>query len=240
MHVDGAVEALQHHADRGAVAGRHQRDRGLRQVGLAQALGQRGVDRARRAIAVGAAAQDHGVAGLERQRAGVGGDVRPALVDDADDADRHAHALDGHAVRPRPGFGDLADRVGQLAHHVEALGHGLDALVVRASSRSRNEPVRPAALPSATSSALAARISALPARIAAAMAASARSFCAVEASASTRAAALARRPIVAHGRGDVARSLDGLQRRGHGAASFAQSVHFDALLSRSSAGWEGH
>ncbi len=26
----------------------------------------------------------------------------PALVDDADDAERHAHALDGHAVRPRP------------------------------------------------------------------------------------------------------------------------------------------
>ena len=84
-----AVEALQHHADRGAVAGRHQRDRSLRQVGFAQALGERGVDRARRAVAVGAAAQDHGVAGLERQRAGVGGDVRPALVDHADDAERH-------------------------------------------------------------------------------------------------------------------------------------------------------
>ena len=125
--------------------------------GLAQALGQRCMDGARRAVAVRAAAQDHGVAGLQRQRAGVGGDVRPAFVDDADDAERHAHALDGHAVRPRPGFGDLADRIGQLADDVEALGHRLDALVVQ------RQPVeerggQPAALPSAMSSALAARI----------------------------------------------------------------------------------
>ena len=63
--VDLAVEAGEHHADRGAVAGRHQRDRRLRQVGFAQALGQRGVDRARRAMAVRAAAQDHGVAGFQ-------------------------------------------------------------------------------------------------------------------------------------------------------------------------------
>ena len=129
-HVDGAVEALQHQADRGAVARRHQRDRVLGQAGVAQALGQRGMDGARRAVAVRAAAQDHGVAGLQRQRAGVGGHVRPALVDHADHAERHAHALDGHAVRPGPGFRDLADRIGQRAHHVEAVGHRRDALVV--------------------------------------------------------------------------------------------------------------
>ena len=45
--VDRAVEARQHHADRGAVARRHQLDRGLGQAGRAQALGQRGMDRAR-------------------------------------------------------------------------------------------------------------------------------------------------------------------------------------------------
>ena len=146
--VDAAVEAFEHHADGGAVARRHQRDRVLGQVGFAQALGERGMDGARRAVAVGAAAQDHGVAGLQRQRAGVGGDVGPAFVDDADDAERHAHALDGHAVRARPGFGDLADRIGQLADDVEALGHRFDALVVRApagrgTSRSGPRPCRP-------------------------------------------------------------------------------------------------
>ena len=129
--VDIAVEALQHHADRAAVAGRNQRDRGLRQIGFAQPFGQSGMDGARRAMAVGAAAQDHGVAGLQGQRAGVGGDVGPAFVDHADDAERHLDALDGHAVRPRPGFGDPADRIGKAAHHVEAFGHRLDALVVQ-------------------------------------------------------------------------------------------------------------
>ena len=53
-------------------------------------------------MALRAAAQDRGIAGLEAQRAGIGGHVRPAFVDDADDAERHAHALDGHAVGPRP------------------------------------------------------------------------------------------------------------------------------------------
>ena len=128
--VDGAVEPGEHHPDRGAVARRHQLDRGFGQRGRAQALGQRGVDRAIAAMALRAAAQDRGIAGLEAERGGIGGDVRAALVDDADDAERHPHALDGHAVRPRPALRHRADRIGERAHHVERLGHGGDALVV--------------------------------------------------------------------------------------------------------------
>ena len=64
-HVDSAVEPLQQLADRGAVAGRHQRDRVLRQAGFLQALRERRMNGARRAVAVRAAAQDHRVAGLE-------------------------------------------------------------------------------------------------------------------------------------------------------------------------------
>ena len=114
---------------------------------------QRGVDGAGGAEAVRAAAQDHGIAGLEAQRAGIGGDVRPALVDHADDAERHAHALDAHAVRPRPGRHDGADRIGELAHHVEAVRHGLDP------RRVERQPVeegrgRAGALASARSSAI--------------------------------------------------------------------------------------
>ena len=56
------------------------------------------VDRRRRTHALAPAAQDRGVPGLEAQRARIRGHVRPALVDDADDAERHAHALD-HAGR---------------------------------------------------------------------------------------------------------------------------------------------
>ena len=88
--VDIAVEAGQHQPDRGAVARRHQLDGGFGQTGLAQALLERGMDGAARAQAVGAAAQDRGIAGFQAQRAGIGGHVRPALIDDADDAERHA------------------------------------------------------------------------------------------------------------------------------------------------------
>ena len=64
------------------------------------------MDRAAGAETVRAAAQDHRVAGLQAQRAGIGGDVGAALEDHADDAERRAHALDGQAVRPLPALGD--------------------------------------------------------------------------------------------------------------------------------------
>ena len=41
------------------------------------------------------------VAGPQAERPGVGGDVRPALIDDADHPEGHAHPLDRQAVRPR-------------------------------------------------------------------------------------------------------------------------------------------
>jgi hypothetical protein len=76
---------------------------------------------------VGAAAQHHRVAGLETQRAGVGADIGPALEDHGDDAERHAHAFDGHAVGALPAFGDGADRIGNIAHGADAVGHRGDA-----------------------------------------------------------------------------------------------------------------
>ena len=103
-------------------------DRILGQAGRAQAAHERGMDRTGGAAAVGAAAQDRRIAGLERQRPGIGGDVGTAFIDDADDAERHPHALDGHTVGPGPGFGHPADRIVQAAHHVEALGHRRDPL----------------------------------------------------------------------------------------------------------------
>ena len=87
-HVDIAVEARQHGADRRAVAGRHELDRVRRQARLLQPLahglrdGQRGTE------AVRAAAQDHGIAGLQAERAGIRRHVGAALEDDADDAER--------------------------------------------------------------------------------------------------------------------------------------------------------
>ena len=93
-HVDGAVEAAQHGADSGAVGGRHELDRVLRQAGRAKARCEAGMNGGGAAMRVRAAAQDDGVAGLEAEPAGIGGDVRPAFENDADDAERRADALD--------------------------------------------------------------------------------------------------------------------------------------------------
>ncbi len=63
--VDRAVQAGQHHADRRAVARRHQRDRSFGQAGFTQALHQAFMDGATGAKTVGAAAQHHGIARLQ-------------------------------------------------------------------------------------------------------------------------------------------------------------------------------
>ena len=173
------------------------------------------MDGARRAMAVGSATQDHGVAGFHGQPAGVGGDVGPALVDHADDAERHLDALDGHAVRPRPGFGDPADRIGKAAHHVEAFGHRLDALVVQGQPLDHG---------GGQACGLAVgEILGVGGKDLGFAGTNGRRH------AGERAILLRRRgkrhhpggglgaaPDVAHGRGDLARSVDGFQRRGHG------------------------
>ena len=42
-------------------------------------------------------------------------------------AERYAALDDGHAVGARPGFGDLADGIGNRADHIDAIGHRVDA-----------------------------------------------------------------------------------------------------------------
>src|SRR3546814_13194914 len=69
--------------------------------------------------ALRAAAQNGGVAGLEAERAGIGGHVRPALVDDADDAQGHGDAGDLQAVRPLPLGHGAPDRIRQLGKTAE-------------------------------------------------------------------------------------------------------------------------
>ena len=79
-----------------------------------------------RAQTVGAAAQDRGIAGFQAQRAGIGGHVRPAFIDDADDAERHPDPLDSHAIRSCPGFGNDANGILERAHGVDGGGNVLD------------------------------------------------------------------------------------------------------------------
>ena len=76
---------------------------------------------------VGSPAQHHRVAALQTQRACVGGHVRPALVDDADDAERRRHPLDPEAVGSLEGCEHAADGVGQRRNFFDGAGHRLDA-----------------------------------------------------------------------------------------------------------------
>ena len=79
---------------------------------------------------VRAAAQHDGVAALEAERARIRRDVRPALIDDADDAERRRHALDDQAVRPREGRKHAPDRIRQGGDLFEAARGSLDAIRV--------------------------------------------------------------------------------------------------------------
>ena len=132
--VERAVEARQHLAHNLAGGKGSARNGGFRQARLPQALDKAGVDRGGRVKAVRAAAQHHRVAALQAQRAGVGGDVRPALVDDADDAERGRDALDDEAVGAIVGREHPADRIGQFCDLLHPLRHRLDALFVKCES----------------------------------------------------------------------------------------------------------
>ena len=75
--------------------------------------------------------QDDGVAALDAQRRRVAGDVGPALVEKQHDADRHADLCDAQAVGANISFDDLPDRIDLSGDLLDAVGHGIDALVVQ-------------------------------------------------------------------------------------------------------------
>ena len=72
---------------------------------------QPGMDRLRRAQALRAAAQDRRVPGLQAQRAGVGGHVRPALEDHPHHPERRPHPADAQPRGPVPLRHHRADRI---------------------------------------------------------------------------------------------------------------------------------
>jgi len=76
-----------------------------------------------------AAAQHAGVAGLQADCRGVGGDVRARLVDDADDAERHRDLLHLEPAVERRAREHAADGVGEAHHVAHALGHRPDARI---------------------------------------------------------------------------------------------------------------
>jgi hypothetical protein len=126
--VHRAVGAAQQLGHGGAVGRRNRLNRVLGQTCLGQARAHRGDDDRGRAGAVAPAAQDHGIARFQAQRAGIGCDIGPRFIDHADDADRYRHALDCQPVRALDPFEHAADRVGQSGDRFQARGHRLDAV----------------------------------------------------------------------------------------------------------------
>ncbi len=129
--VDELGHARQHVTHRRAIGRRHDLNRCFGQAGGAQTGGQTFVNGFDRAIALAAAAKDHRVARLQTKRTGIGRDVGTALTNDADDAERHPHALDLQTVRPGPAGNDAADGIRQSDDVLDASRHGLDALLVQ-------------------------------------------------------------------------------------------------------------
>jgi hypothetical protein len=73
------------------------------------------------------AAQQHRIARLQAQCGGIRADIRPALVDHADHADRRRDAADMQPVRLRPVGQRAAERIGQSGDILDALRHRRDA-----------------------------------------------------------------------------------------------------------------
>ena len=130
-HVERAVEAAQHGADRRAVRRRDKLDRMLRQAGGAKPRNERGMDGGVAAVGIGAAAQHGGVAGLQAQRARIRRHVGPALEDDADDAKRRAHPLDMKPVGAVPFRDDGTDRVRQIGDFLKRFRDRFEARFVQ-------------------------------------------------------------------------------------------------------------
>ena len=121
---------LEQLGDRLPVGGRQHRHGRRRQAGLLQREGGEARERRARVEGLRAAAQDDGVAGLDAQPRRVARHVRARLVDDRDDAERHAHPADAQPVRAHGHPGDLADRVGQRGDLAQPLGDGREPLRV--------------------------------------------------------------------------------------------------------------
>ena len=102
-----------------------------RQTGPLQPAAQRGRDGGGGAVGLAPGAQHADVAGLQRERGGVRRDVRAALIDDGDDAHRHAALADAKAVRTDEFVQRPADRVRQGSNGLDAGCHALEPGLVQ-------------------------------------------------------------------------------------------------------------
>jgi hypothetical protein len=137
---DQAVDELGelHELDGGLVGGvLDEDDAVLGQTRLLQRLAHHARDRDVRAQRRARPSQQRGVAGLQAEAGGIARHVRPVLVDDRHDAQRHPDLSDLEAVGPHPSVEQLADRVGQRGDLAQPVGHAGDAPVGEAQTVER-------------------------------------------------------------------------------------------------------
>ncbi len=123
---DEAVDrtAQAHELDRRLVARvGHELDRVDGQALLGHRFPQHTGDHQVRAQGTRRPPQERGVSRLEAEARRVARHVGPVLVDDGDDAERHADATDAQSVRSGPPVEHLADRVGQIGDLPQSVGH---------------------------------------------------------------------------------------------------------------------
>ena len=138
-HVNDAMQAHQR-VGGSAVSGIDDADAASRHAGgdggVVEYPGDGGAGKVRKRPA----AQHDGVARFQANARSVGGDVGAGLVNDGDDAERHAHALKLDARIKRTALQNDVDGIGQLHQLFERRRHLLDA------SRVKREPVEQAFL----------------------------------------------------------------------------------------------
>ena len=127
-HVDVIGHLGQHVAHGSAIRDRHELNTFRGQSARCQSIQQAGMNGPIRKQALRPAAQDHGVARFEAKSPGVGRNVGPALINDANDTERHAYTLNVQAVRPIPLRRDRSHRVGERDDFFNAACDGFDTL----------------------------------------------------------------------------------------------------------------
>ena len=98
-----------------------------RQAGFFQPLMDAGGDGLIGMQRFGTTAQDRGIARLHAQSGGIGGDVGPGFVNNANHAQRHAHLANLNAGRTIIKIGDLTDGIRQGGNLTQTFGHARNA-----------------------------------------------------------------------------------------------------------------
>ena len=133
-HVDQAGGG-QHRPHHGAILRRHQLHGVSRRPRRRQTPGQRRQNRMVGMHRLAAPTQQHGIATAQTQRGGIRCHIGPALVYDADQANRHPHPAQAQPVGPLAGVDHLTHRVGQGGHLRHGIGNAGEAL------RRQSQPV---------------------------------------------------------------------------------------------------